>query len=1096
MFVQPAAYAVNNEMDFVSYYLNFFEISETGITSAENAKVFTSSPKHTSTTLYMYFPSLKNYSAYRVVLRKDDGWLDPSSSRLISTEVQDAFKFETIKDSATGEEYLVSACLSEITNLGQSLLVHFGIISLLKITEPIRHYPYDFNSGFVGWWLIVYPFICFVKGLAFLKDTFLYAKTAHLSQSSGYGKTRLCIEFLQYSGSGIYCVYRDGSDTGYPKTTPWMQLLVDQFRVSQSDEASVNLCLSFICWAINTFSSLENMHYKFFLGEERFAIKDFPEATVDGIKKALENRNQFTFIIDECQELIRCPDDNKTELISLYRALNRAMNKIKDLPVVMVFLGTKSSLGDFVLSGHYKPSFREEIAEPHEVYDVPMYLFTHSCNSMATKPRNVSFETVATFQDVDEVQLPHSLTMEYIAMDCGRPLWRQYAEFRQAFDVARLKLSGDKRIANLASLILRTGSSVVPQDMLAHELVLSGMATLTYVDSQGSRCFMEYVPEPMLSNNARLQLMNRISFVDSLQEYIKKLECGVFHESGEAGELVARIILLRAMDLSCLCPKRTSLSRQHVPFVKSFSVKQLFGATNGNAEFAESFADLLDSVRAKGRTKWTASPPSPTSSLSPKSGDDKMPVDVEPAANDLTFLAPNIALSTVREFFLLISAGRFDDELTRFGVSDEVLDGIISVTQFVKLQHPMHIDQIYLMHCFAKGCGLILADNAPGADLILPVLRTDNRMSCIVIQAKNLKDKKFPNDVANVSNKLGIDVLGKYLHFDAVGDFAAAPADDFVRIVIQFGMDDDAKDVNKTASDFFWSKIPAPEASEPRRTTVKCLWLRGLKALDHLFFFDKEILSLLTRILSARRDFYRHLDYSRVPLPTYALTTEFGARFLGQLARPLANYANLAPLEAQLRQSSNERGRCEWNSLNQGVKLLQMPEKSFSHLQNSKISPTVKFELEAPKKNDYQFAAQKAPQLGNKEMAILESILKTTTVYDGKLEELIKYKNALQNYRSMLLRLRWNDSKRRKEVLEASRAMLVGTLLSIKDSATMYKSDTRVAEWITEADHDLLALKFETLTLQFPEEDYDDEEDKHEDEQVPKTFTKKRNLPK
>ena len=75
-------------------------------------------------------------------------------------------------------------------------------------------------------------------------------------------------------------------------------------------------------------------------------------------------------------------------------------------------------------------------------------------------------------------------------------------------------------------MIMRTGSSVQPQDRLAHKLVLSGMATLLFVDSDSSRCWIDFVPEPILSNAARIILTDLTSLRKGIKEYVRRLQLG------------------------------------------------------------------------------------------------------------------------------------------------------------------------------------------------------------------------------------------------------------------------------------------------------------------------------------------------------------------------------------------------------------------------------------------------------------------------------------------------------------------------------------------------------------------------------------------
>ncbi len=908
-----------------------FEIVETEIshiTTPENLVEhnFNHSPKHfksyKSETLLF-----ENFGEFCAVFRKED-------AKLIPAEIQRALKLEIYMDKDTGLEYLVSVPLAQVSNEAFQFLQKLVVVSLLRTFKELQNYPYDFKTQFIGWNLIVYPFICFLFGLAKIPGKNIYARMVHLIQSSGYGKTRICFEVLKFNGSGIYCVYRPANyDTGYPKTTPWLKQLVHDFLKSDSDHDSVVICLNFIYWAMKEFSNLGADHFKYFAGEldwtGKFTVANTDKSTA--VKNIINfpQLKPFIIVMDECQELLITPDGHP-ELISLYRAFKRALKEILDSNVVVVFLGTKSSLGDFVLSGLNKSSARYEIAASGDEFDVPVYLFTHSCNSMLTKPYKVSYETVATFKMVDEVKLPRSWTLQAIAWDCGRPLWRQYDTFSTAFDVGRIKLAADEDLKELAALIMRTGSSVTPQDKLAHRLVLSSMATLMYVDVDGSRCYIEYVPEPILSNNARLLLNHRSSYVKSLKDYVKRMELGVFHESGEAGEQVARIVLLRIMDLVCLYPKQNGLSLQQRKSVHGITAENLIGPCENIFEVASDFANRLNDIRSMSDRNASVTTESPVLASQPS-------VDLQPElGNGLVFVSPSIASTTVRQFLLLASNGEFDDQLGNFGVSDAVLDGFISVNQFVKLQEPMRIDHVYLMQAFSRGCGLILADRAVGADLILPVLRSDSKMSCIAIQVKNLQDEGFPARKNDVSLKLNCEKLD-YLSFRAVGDFEAAPADDFIRVVIQFSL----KELEGSGGDgdnYCFTDIPNSQSLVGNDgIPCKMLWLRGLRALKHCFFFDVEILGLLDRILSGRRDHYCHLDYPKFPLPTFLQSTEEGARMLGRLARPLTNYANLLPVEKQARLANSSDDAV----LKKRMNFLQMSSNSFDHFSRCTISPKV-----------------------------------------------------------------------------------------------------------------------------------------------------------
>ncbi len=89
-----------------------------------------------------------------------------------------------------------------------------------------------------------------------------------------------------------------------------------------------------------------------------------------------------------------------------------------------------------------------------------------------------------------------------------------------------------------------------------------------------------------------------------------------------------------------------------------------------------------------------------------------------------------------------------------------------------------------LADAFIRGTGLILPYNAPGADLIIPVWRRDNKITVIAIQVKNIAANTFPHQELEVVDKLfKLD----FLDLTAVpGQFEAVEPEDFVRIVLQF----------------------------------------------------------------------------------------------------------------------------------------------------------------------------------------------------------------------------------------------------------------------------------------------------------------------
>ncbi len=100
------------------------------------------------------------------------------------------------------------------------------------------------NGTFQGRSFILNPFINYVLSLADCDSRILFAKLFHLFQSSGTGKTKLCLELITKLGCGSYLVYR--KDNGFPLPSLWSIELIMKLRRSSSDESAMRTWLAFI----------------------------------------------------------------------------------------------------------------------------------------------------------------------------------------------------------------------------------------------------------------------------------------------------------------------------------------------------------------------------------------------------------------------------------------------------------------------------------------------------------------------------------------------------------------------------------------------------------------------------------------------------------------------------------------------------------------------------------------------------------------------------------------------------------------------------------------------------------------------------------
>ena len=731
----------------------------------------------------------------------------------------------------------------ELIGTGEVLSIRsFMVFTIVNATLD-SHNVGDFGFGleYKGAESILEPFHNYVLAVSGLNPSF-FAKLFHLPQSSGTGKTRLCTEYLlKLARRGAYCVYRQPAvetrtremlTSGYPPANEWTKWLIKEFKRIETDEQAEALCIRFLSVMVQQFDCYDTDSL-ICQAEELFAGKALRKAAA--IVKALDDANDdtsfhtqaikdgchekpFLIVFDECDELLFAPDPpilSEQQLnsrggpvktrITLYRALRRALYRLKESNLVAVFLGTKSSLDDFVLTWRYDPSLRQVPSDRI----VPPYIFTQSIDVQLTEPWHISYSGIMQRNGTLDTAI-----LQNFSKKCGRPLWSCYETFWKAVQIAVHKLkdlaSGDDdKLLYLTPLIIRSGLQVAPPDELTHKLVLKGMALLKYVDFPGTRCLIEYVPEPVLSTAAKFIMSSDADFLTGLMELVRLQHLGTFYNSGKAGELAARLFLTRAMD-KCV----------------------------------------------------------------PVSG-----------WNQISEIP--LAVTTLRNYLAALT-GLSAQELSNFDVSDEMMDGLVSANQVIQLHNAkVKIDQSFLMNGFARSCSFALFTNAPGADDIIPVLRTDNRMGCIAIQTKNRR-ANFPVKFDEFSKGIQIENL-KFLDLEKTGDFEALPdADDFIRIVIQFGAPD------RPGANHRWWQVNDPFSSYGRR---KVLWLNGISALDHLVCLQSstslavknEIISYLQDLIAGDWNFVQGIDFSSMSAITNLQSTLQGAQALQMYSNPFDN---------------------------------------------------------------------------------------------------------------------------------------------------------------------------------------------------------------
>lgn len=140
----------------------------------------------------------------------------------------------------------------------------------------------------------------------------------------------------------------------------------------------------------------------------------------------------------------------------------------------------------------------------------------------------------------------------------GSPLWRAFHEyqpgftFKSLFDYAASKMNGGKSdtlavsdTSVIAALCCRVGLSILPDSVLAKDLVAGGMAQINYLTRNRHYAFIGYPSDPTLAEGAaRIMKSANERITRVLKSHVDKSLVDI----GMSGEVVARLLIINAMD--------------------------------------------------------------------------------------------------------------------------------------------------------------------------------------------------------------------------------------------------------------------------------------------------------------------------------------------------------------------------------------------------------------------------------------------------------------------------------------------------------------------------------------------------------------------
>jgi hypothetical protein len=788
---------------------------------------FTFSDTFSDLDFYRFLSDYKNSYSDRKTWRllfcsvEESAGLCPSFQQCIDTSAPEAYSKFIVSKEFYVKEFIIQL---SVTSLNYMTVVCEDL--------PAPDLSGDMKSKLCGQISNVHELEKCLRTILSVQDKHIMGRFIHMVQSSGYGKTKLCLEFINSHRQGLYFVTRASNSSGFPPMPTWSQRFMKLLQNAKTDAECEYLWLRLILAALQNFDKKSigdtnlvemftecstgfqappNCFSKFIVSISSIISKVDPFPILQLIhSRARElglSRNDsqdakplFTLIFDEASELLIPPNP---KCMSLYRTLRRALASFKNIPgIVAVFVGTKSSMNEF--SAFYSVDFYRSGSHMLSKEDMMNYFIPRPF----VLANNVDVQNRPIVLDYASLISGRSSAFEEELIFYGRPLWAAFKTYSMALDVAKTKLNFfGQDDWQLNALLVRICAAICPQGDLVNRMVQSGMATLMHIDATGCQCFTTFVAEPVLSNAARLVLNVGDGMLAAVEELYKQIGRGIIQKD-QSVDLVARIVLLGAMD---------------------------YGA-----------------------------------------------------------FKHNVAFKRVEQFLEDLCGNQFKNPEAFYS---DVMSGIVSFSQFINLENvgpqiKFRVSQDLLKHAFVRGVSLALPAGTRGADIIIPVLKADNSMTCLVIKIKNLELMEAlpinnPLEANNILDKLKAGHLNFLDLQTPLCDSLQGPdhqvENEFIPIVIQFKSS--REDIGPCIESKYakWHTIP--------NTQKQCLWVTGLNTFSS---FASLIFEPLQGMLNGQFHYYSHLPNSdwRVLSPGQSSKVGICTRLF--TSNPLANPGYLA----------------------------------------------------------------------------------------------------------------------------------------------------------------------------------------------------------
>ncbi|CAG8643599.1 8161_t:CDS:2 [Rhizophagus irregularis] len=367
-----------------------------------------------------------------------------------------------------------------------------------------------------------------------------YAPYLAITQSSGSGKTRLVAELRT---KGIYVLYickRSEYSSGYPKSTPYAQQVLDTIRD--------NKFRALLCGAIEKIKDKgwnTEQFWNIQISGDR-ECEEFWNTVLRSLVKSessLPKYNNQEFVkklfpgidipvvccIDEAHELITRRKDGDTYFV-LWR------QQIRHIPWIGFFnilLSTNRKIDNFL-----PPTIIDTVSARTTNFKIfPAYLDVSTTDVLALLAENVGKENFDKNYDLERVA--------YL----GTPLWGSLAKAGVGVDeliqLALCKIRNfsnkkDDYIANFACISCTLALEVPPRIAEVDDLIASHMATAIGISPDRTSILCTYPSDAILASGALKGIIN-VGWKNCLDTLVELLNRGVV-EVGERRELVNRIL--------------------------------------------------------------------------------------------------------------------------------------------------------------------------------------------------------------------------------------------------------------------------------------------------------------------------------------------------------------------------------------------------------------------------------------------------------------------------------------------------------------------------------------------------------------------------